>query len=121
MLMDLTLGNLQHLDGGKAAVTFADQVKTVAKDCYDRAGDKTARVITITVAVKPRADQHGNLQYVDTTIDVKTKLPDIKSNIYQMKAKIEATGSKGLQFHPDLPSDPDGRSIMDIADLEGNE
>lgn len=38
MLMDLTLGNLQHLDGGKAAVTFADQVKTVAKDCYDRAG-----------------------------------------------------------------------------------
>lgn len=114
--LDLTLENLQHLNGGLASAQFKEAVEKVADDLTDRPHDKGVRKIVVTVTSKPLLNGAGNLTGVNTTIDFKTQLPDQRSDIYTMKTKINDKGKAGLTFNPDLPDDPDGTSVMQLAE-----
>lgn len=116
----LTLQSLQDLDHGMLDKIFQNHLATASNDCYQRPEDKTVRKVTITLSFKP-VQSLGALDRVETTVDFATSLPKMKSRTYNMQPEINRGSSQGLMFHPDLPDDPDGSTIMDVAEAEEND
>ncbi len=114
----LALGSLQDLDHGMLDKTFQTHVATASNDCYQRPEDKTPRKVIITLLMKPIM-AHGALDRIETSLDFATALPKMKSRTYSMQPEINRGNAQGLMFHPDLPDDPDGKTIMDH--IEENE
>lgn len=102
------------------AATFEKLLRELVADAFDRDTDPTPRKLIIEIAVAPKMKKDKkSFSHLETTIDYKAKRPTIKSNAIIMKPDISTVGGcKGMIFNPDLPDDPDGESIADIADRE---
>lgn len=111
----LNLANLKNLDFGMINAAFETQIAQAANDCYLRPEDKTARKVHMTFLLKP-VQVGGQLDRIETAVDFATQLPVMKTRIYSMHPRVDKGKATGLLFHPDLPDDPEGRSIMDEAE-----
>lgn len=111
----LNLTNLKDLDYGLINKAFETNIAAAANDCYMRPEDKTARKVCMTFILKP-VMQGGALDRIETAVDFATKIPIMKTRVYSMQPKVNRGQVDGLMFHPDLPDDPDGRTVMDVAE-----
>lgn len=107
------LKNLQNLDFGVINSAFEDAVSRATSDCLERPEDKSARKVTLTFIMKPMM-KNGDLDSIDTAVDFAVSIPKQKTRIYSMEPKTVA-GKPSLYFHPDLPDEPNGATIMDRA------
>lgn len=110
-----TLENLPQLDFGIVPEVFDREMKRVVKDCMDRPHDDKARAVNIKFAVKPLPSPSAQgmaCDEVQVEVEVDSAVPKQRTKIYTMRTKADG----GLVFHPDLPDDPDERTIMDEAD-----
>jgi len=113
-----SLADIAQIDGGQHAKIFDKAMQDLSSDCYNRDNDPKPRKLILEISLCPVQDADGDFDHVDVTMDWKTVRPTIKSNVYSMKPQITVSGSKGLLFNPDLPDDPEGKSIADIAEEE---
>lgn len=111
----LKFDSLKDLDYGMIDKVFENEIAKAADDCNQRPEDKTARKVVLTFSLTPRMSG-GALDRVEVAFDFATKLPIQKSKVYEMQPIINKGKATGLNFHPDLPDDPEGTTIMDIAD-----
>lgn len=116
-MYNLDLQQLAKIDGDMHAKIFAAEVAELAKDCFNRAGDKSKRILTMELAMSPRINADGTIDCIVTTIDWKPKKPTVKSNPYLMKSAIDVQGHghNGLLFNADLLREPDENTIMDVT------
>lgn len=116
-MYNLDLEQLAKIDGGMHAKIFSAELAELAKDCFNRPGDKSKRTLTMEVSMSPRMSADGSLDCIVTTIDWKPKKPTVKSNPYLMKSAIDVQGAghQGLLFNADLLQEPDQDTIMDVA------
>ena len=120
MKKKLTLRNLHLLDNGLADKTFDHHMDKAVDDCYQRPEDKTARKVILTIMLKPDM-KNGGFDGVDADIEFATVVPKMRTRVYRMDPIINRGKAEGLMFHPDLPLDPDGKTIMDVAGDETEE
>ena len=97
------------LGQGRMAEAFNQALARVYDDCKDRPELKTARKITLTVSMKPRAEQGGSLDTVDVAFDVKDNVPKRESRTYNMTA-----GRGGLLWN-ELSPDEVRQKTLDMA------
>lgn len=83
MKVRLTLEELARLDQGKVAAVFQRELKHVVGDCVDRATDKTARKITMTLSVTPQ-ECDGVCDTVEAEVTIKSSVPDRRTRPYQL-------------------------------------
>lgn len=112
-MYNLSLEQLAKIDGGIHARIFAAEVAELARDCFNRPGDKSPRKLTLEMGMSPRLNSDGSLDCVITTFDWKPRKPTVKSNPYLMKSAIDVQGADhhGLLFNADLLQQPE----MDVA------
>jgi hypothetical protein len=101
--LQLTLKNIQDLDGGKAALTFNHAVRAAIRDLTDRPGDKSKRRVLMQVNLTPKLDRTtGALDTVLVQFQVVTKIPVQQTLEYPMLP----AGDGVLHFQPESPLDP---------------
>jgi hypothetical protein len=63
---------------------FQAELKRAILDCVNRPTNKSARKVNLLVAVKPKADEQGNIDGLRLTFDVKATLPPRTSAEYDL-------------------------------------
>lgn len=86
MKMRLTLETLKDLDLGKVNAAFDRELAHVVKDCIDRPDDRTARTVSLELAVTPEAEG-GVCEVVNGEFTIKSKVPPRRSRRYEMAVK----------------------------------
>jgi hypothetical protein len=114
-LTKFSLETMKDLDGGRATLTFDEQVKRAVLDCIDRPGEKRVRVVTLQMKITPVPVISGNTidcDGVDAILQCRTQLPDHPSR--QVNFGIKHDGS--LIFNPDSPADHRQTTLVDDKD-----
>ncbi len=108
----LTLENLRLLDLGKATAAFNAEVQYVVQDCIDRAGLVRPREVILKLHFVPEVDKNASFADcagVAVQLQVGSKIPSRKSRVFTMKPHKDGS----LEFNPDLPDDPEERTVFD--------
>ena len=104
-----SLNNLNDLDNGKAVLAINHALKSVAADLKDRPGDETKRVVTIEIAMVPKLEKDlATLEAIETTFQVKTKLPALRTETY----KLGMAPNGSLLFSEYSPFDPRQEDLL---------
>lgn len=106
-LKELTLASLAEIDGARFANAFQQHVKRVAADCNERPTDPKARVITITLSVKP-IEIDGVCDDANVTLQVASTVPKQQTRPYNM-----VLNKAGFKYRPDAPEDAEQNSFLD--------
>ena len=112
-LEKFTLATLADMDGGRIKAAFEQALDRCRYDCEDRPAVDGARTITLTVKMKPVANDNGDLGSVDVTFDLNEKLPKRGSKSYNMQAVVG-----GLLFN-ELSPDEVKQKTLDMAGKNG--
>lgn len=113
--MRLTLESLKELDTGTINAAFEHHLRAAVNDCYQRPEDNKERKVTMTFNLTPDF-RNGGCESVIVDVDFVTKVPLMKTKAFRMTPTINRGQADGLLFHPDLPDQPDGRSIQDLSE-----
>jgi len=100
------LSALAEMDGGRINVAFAQALARVVGDCEDRPGEKSARTITLQVAVVPILDASGVCDDAKVQMVITDSVPKRKTRIYDMALKKGKQGPH-LLFRPDSLDEAD--------------
>lgn len=113
--LKLNLQNLKDLDYGTINAAFEHHLTAAVNDCYQRPEDGKERKVTMTFNLTPEL-RSGTCDSVLLEVDFTTKVPVMKTKAFRMTPTINRGKADGLLFHPDLPEDPEGRSIQDLSE-----
>jgi len=108
-IKQLTIQNFEHLDGGKAALSFNAHIQRVAMDCMDRPGDPRARKVTLSVDLTPVLGEDGSADEVKMKFHVKSSVPDHKSKVYSLGMRMNGV----LIFNEDSPEAIDQSTFLE--------
>lgn len=118
-LTKFSLETMKDLDGGRATLTFDEQLKVAVRDCLERPGEQRARVVTLQMTMIPVAVVEGNTvdcDGVNAVIKCTTKLPDHQAR--QVNFGIKNDGS--LIFNKNSPNDHRQTTLdYDEEEVEG--
>lgn len=81
-LQALKLDTLAELAHGKVGVAFDREIKAMGRDCVDRPGDDRARIVTLTITLKPTAVTEGQsvtAEGAKAIAKVRSKKPDYET------------------------------------------
>jgi hypothetical protein len=117
-LHKLQAASLAKLDRGTLAVALEQALQTAARDCIDRPTDNRARVVTVTISLKPKAEYDDQTRAMDITgadgqYKVKCTVPDRESK--PLDFGLQQDGS--LIFNEHVPENHRQRSFFS----DGNE
>lgn len=111
----LCLTNLPHLENGIIEEAFNAELARLVRDCEERPLDKSPRTLQLQVNLKPKPEMSAGgiiCDEVEVECAVTGKIPVQRTKTYVMKPKHDGT----IAFHPDLPDEPDGSTIMEEAE-----
>ena len=100
--VDLSLGNLESMDGGKIARLVKVNLQRLSQDCINRPNDDTPRRLSVEFEFIPLADETGECDSATCKILVKSKVPTYKSKKYEVRV-----GQRGFAFDADFPDSID--------------
>ena len=72
----LSLDSLSRVDDGRVGLMFKKAAEEAIRDCEDRAGDKSAREVVLTMRLKPVVDQEGHCDGLTARFSCKAKVPE---------------------------------------------
>jgi len=101
-LVPLDFGSLQELDDGRQSLAFKKHMARLAQDCIDRPGDGTARVVQLTISVKPVVGEDGQCERCFVEMEQKSKVPVQRSRPFEMEVT-----KGGLMFNQEFPEELD--------------
>lgn len=107
--VSMTLENLKQLDYGVVSEHFGMHLKRVVADLEARPADETARKVQIQFLIKPECHSGGGLDSASIEVEVSSSVPRHRTKAYRMS--VHQNGE--LSFHPDLPEDPQGSTLLD--------
>lgn len=107
-LQKFEIASLATLDQGRLAEVFERELHALEQDLRDRPGVSGKRQLMLIVELEPNVSENGELGSVDTSFEVKTKKPALKSAKYNMSA-----GRGGLLYREDSPDDVRQRTLAD--------
>lgn len=107
------LSALSVMDGGRVEVAFAQALQRVIGDCEDRPGEKSARTVTLQLAVVPVLDASGVCDDAKVQIVITDSVPKRKTRIYDMAMKKTKQGPQ-LLYRPDSLDEVD--QMVDFGD-----
>lgn len=106
-LTRLTFASLGELDGTLEAL-LQKHLAGIANDCINRPEDSTARKVVIEFAFVPKFNaQTRDCDDVDTTVEVKSKVPVYRTPSYRLRVN-----RSGFAFNADFPDAPDQQSLF---------
>lgn len=108
-IQQLSLAGLSLLDLGKTEAALAQHLRRVARDCYDRPGDRKARKVSLEIAVTPVLDADGGCELVKVQVQVTSAVPKMRTREYEMR--LRPNGS--ISFNEDLPTDFDQSTLFE--------
>lgn len=74
-LHNVSLGDLPNYDGGQLLELFDREIEAAIRDCYDRPGISTKRLVTLEITITPQRADSGECDDVRTQPRVKSKKP----------------------------------------------
>jgi len=88
-LHELSFASLKDLDNGKIPAAFDVHLQKCLLDLQYRPADDKPRTITMTVKIHPEMEEgeNGGLAGVLMQAQVKSKMPEHKSKVYQMDVR----------------------------------
>lgn len=118
MFKEFGLDSLADIDNGLLTEAFKQLRKYVVDDCVDRPGESKARTIDIRFEFIPKCDSVRvvDCDGVHVGVNMKAKLPDLKSKFYEMKP----TRGGNLRFNVDNPEDADNPTLLDQPGADAN-
>lgn len=119
-LKTFTFKNLEELDGGRVVVAFDTLVKRIAADCEDRAGLKTARTVTLQLALVPIANDDGTLNCVKAQFALKESIPSRSTKLYDLHLRKSRSGDM-LIFNDLSDDDASQRTIDEEIERNGRD
>lgn len=114
MVMQLKLSSLREFSDGKTEVAFDRLVNQAVSDCLDRAGDESAREVTLTLKLTPRADQRGECDKVDVQVVLKSRLPAFQTTVYECRPRSGGRDGAMLVFNTASADDVDQRTLDEL-------
>lgn len=111
----LTLDTLKNLDFGKVSKAFSRELKHCVLDCMDRPNDDGARVVNLTLTLKP-VTSGQECEACTGEFEVKSKVPVRRSRTFSLGVKN--TGA--LYFNEDSPDAVDQTTLFDPLDDKGH-
>lgn len=103
---------LGSLDLGFVAAALNTELRRVVLDCIDRPLNANGRKVAMIMTVKPVPDQQNavsEIEFVTVGVEISSSIPKRQSKIFQMDPCRDGS----LLFNPDLPEEPDGRTLFD--------
>ena len=116
--VELNLASLQDLDDGRVSVAFAHEMKRAVQDCIDRPADKTARVVTLELSIKPILAPDSSIvemEGADGEFKIKSKVPTRKSKTYNFRSNKHGQ----LAFSSESPENADQTTFDDVDPKSG--
>jgi hypothetical protein len=111
-LKTLTLARLKDVDGGKPALMFEHDLAVAVRDCRDRPGDKTPRVVTLEIILTPSMDDEGACSDLAVQGRSHARLPKRRTKPYSMGVGV----SGELFFNPDSPTNVRQATLLEDDD-----
>lgn len=105
------LADLPKVERGVVDTLFKREMHAVLEDLNDRPNVLDARKITLTVAMKPVANDAGLLDEVRTEFEVKKALPTTRTKQYAM-----GTSRAKKLIYNDLSEDPRQHTLDELED-----
>lgn len=115
--MKFSLASLKDLDFGKADAEFGHHVKIAVLDAIDRPHEERKRPVSLHVDVSPADPSDPDCDKCHVTLSVTGKIPDKRTMAYVMST----TKDGSLAFNPDVPDNPNQRTLMDDIDEKGTD
>lgn len=106
-LVPLDFEHLATLDDGRIDRLLRMHVARAAQDCMDRPGDKSKRVVSLSIAVEPVVSDDGQCESTRVEIECKSKVPVFRSRPYEMHCT-----KAGLRFNQDFPEELDQQPLF---------
>lgn len=108
----LTLDTIQHLDMGKAALTFDDCLHRGVRDCIERPGDKRPRKVEMQLTLTPLTEIHGksiSCEGAKGVFVIRVTVPNYQTG--EVDFGVRNTGA--LIFSPENPHDHRQTSLIE--------
>ncbi len=112
MKRDLNLSSLATIDEGRLAAAFDMELAKVVEDMNERPGDKTPRIIKLTLRMAPVAPG-GTIEDVRVEFDIAATVPKKRTKTYSM----EVHGTQRVVFSEFSPDNP-RQGTLDEAKVE---
>lgn len=111
-LYKLQAESLAKLDRGALAVTLEKALQMAAHDCIDRPADDRARIVTVQIELKPKAEYDNDTRSLEVTgaegkYKVRCKTPDWESKTLDFGLQTNGT----LIFNENAPDNHRVRSL----------
>ena len=97
-LVPLGFRSLEEIDDGRQSAAFRKHMARIAQDCMDRPGDSTARVVTLTLSIKPVTGDDGQCESCFVEMEQRSKVPVQRSRPFEMQVT-----KGGLAFNQEFP------------------
>ena len=112
-LTKLNFRSLAELDEGKMELLLQYHLKRIAGDIEARRVDKKPRKMIIEFTATPVLDAEGDLRSINVQIEMKSKVPTHRSEVFAMRS----VGGQ-LGFNQDFPDDPDQLPLFHKSDSD---
>jgi hypothetical protein len=108
----LQADSLAQLDRGALGVAMEKAIHQAANDCVDRPADDRARVVTVQIELKPKAEFDNDTRSIEIVgaegkYKVKCKVPDYESKPLDFGLQTDGT----LIFNESIPDNHRARSL----------
>ena len=109
-LKQLRLDTLKDLDDGRVSVAVDAALKQASLDCQDRPGNKSARKVTLELALTPVVGQDGDCEDIDVVPTIKRTMPAMGGKAYRMGGQRNGL----LVFSLNNPEDHNQTTVFDV-------
>jgi len=111
-LYKLQASSLTQLDRGALAVTLEKALQQAATDCIDRPADDRARIVTVQIELKPKAEWDNDTRSLEINgaegkYKIRCKTPDYESKPLDFGLQTDGT----LIFNENAPDNHRVRSL----------
>jgi hypothetical protein len=111
----LSLKSLHHVDDGALAIAFDQEIRRLYNDIQDRDGVKDARSLTLTIKLKPKTSQKGEIVEVAAGFSIAATLPKKATEVNMLPS------AEGLKFRPTNSENPNQPTLPYESSEDGDE
>jgi len=114
-LKKLELRELATISHGRLAAAFDHHLEECIADCLDRPAVNKPRAVTVTVEIRPKDLEKGELETIATVVKIGAKLPGKATAPITMDVRKSQKGAQAV-YNDHSPDDPKQRTLDEVID-----